>query len=203
MQKNSEGIIKITRPAVSEDEATEKKLKQLESRILGFKVMSFEIVSNDYVYVPYRFYRYGFQVNRKTLINKSGQFDKQGELTVIFDNNEAHPFECDINEMGELDFVDIDLSEKKGEILSVACGKDEAREETEYFIQNKILRRIYASTGNIEQLEDVAFYRPAKRLTIQYKNNPNSLNERFAYLDAYGVVSEHILGLKVRVGGGV
>jgi len=175
----------------------------MEARILGFKTANFEVLSDEYVYVPYQFYRYEFKVNRKTLINKSGKFDKKGFLCIIFDNNEAHPFECDMEEMGKLGIVRLDPSDTKGKVLKATCSDEEARKEVEQFIQNKILRRIYASSGEIKLLEEMPFYRPAKRLSVKYNNNSRqAVNERFAYLDAYGVVNEHILGLKVRVGGG-
>jgi len=203
MPQNINERIKITRPVVSEYTATANKLRQLELRLLGIKTTNFEVLSNEYVYIPHRLYRYEFKVNRKTLLNRSGKYDKMGELFVIFDNNEAHPFESDMEEIGTLDFIDIDLSDKKGEILEAQYQKEKAREKVEAFIQNKILRRLYASSGDIKLLDDKPFFRPAKSLSIRYKSNPDSVYERSAYLDSYGVVNEHILGLKVRVGGGV
>lgn len=41
------------------------------------------------------------------------------------------------------------------------------------------------------------FYRPAVELEVIYKRG--SINKRYAYLDEFGIQSEHILGLKYRV----
>jgi hypothetical protein len=77
----------------------------------------------------------------------------------------------------------------------------EVREYSETFIQNKILRRLYAAAGELELEDEIPFYRPARRIGIRYRGS-ETVNERFAYLDAYGVENEHILGLKVRMNSG-
>jgi hypothetical protein len=193
--------IKITKPVVPEHEALTNKLKRLETRIFGVKISKFELISNDYVYVPYIHYRYAYDIKRKGKSGKPAKLNRKGVVDVIFDLNEAHPFECDMEEIGALDLLNLSQSGFKGRLVAPSCTDYKALQKTETFIQDKILRRLYASRGEVKLLDKVNFFRPAICMSIRYKGS-NVINNRFAYLDAYGVENEHILGLRFRMRGG-
>jgi hypothetical protein len=201
MEQVRHEIIETTNPVLSQRQAIDKKVNFLEARILGFPTMKFTLVSDDMVYVPYRAFLFWFDIKHRTLINRTDSKETRGELAFVFDCNECHPFEYDLNELGALEIKKIKPNNPSEQVLKESCTRDEAIIKTEFYINNKLLRRLYGTTGTLTLLEDFLFYRPARRLGIIFKGS-KVVNERFAYMDDYDLLNDNIAGLRSRVGGG-
>lgn len=190
----------VTEEILNKDQAIDQKTNQLQTKILGMATTKFEIESIEKVHVPYCFYIYDYKINRKTFVNRSGKLDKSGQVAIVFDLNEVHPFEYDLKDEDRLEFAQASKSDIKGRIMKAQCSKNEADDMVIARIQNKILRRLYATTGDLDLIKRKEFYRPAWALAIRYKGSEN-VNMRYAYADNYAVQNEHILGLKFRLDG--
>jgi hypothetical protein len=205
------------------------KLRRLEGRVFGIRTVSCTVLAEDSVYVPFRLIRFRFSIDRPALPALPGlakadcKAVRKGEVAVVYDCNEAHAFECDLTEMGGLPLCRMQSVPQGWSLLKAGCGAVESETHAEAaaeaganagteaateaeatartFVQNKVMRRLYATEASLETIENTAFFRPAIMLRIRYSRS-EAVNERFAYLDAYGVENEHILGLKMRVGGG-
>ncbi|HML36454.1 MAG TPA: hypothetical protein PKA19_03375 [Bacillota bacterium] len=185
-----------TRNVILRDDAIEKKLDSLRVKILGFELGKFEVGEMRDVYVPYSLMTYGFLIDRKTMFNRNGHLNRSGELHFVFDYNEVHPFQYYTEENGELDLIKVDEARSDRLILPSNATAREVQDKMEWHIQTKVLRRTYATGGKITLKAEKKFYRAAVEIKIYYGANENI---RYAYLDEYGVNSEHILGLKYRI----
>lgn len=183
--------------ARSREEAIEAKLKTLETRLLGIKIGSFEVVDTRDVWVPYNFLTYHFDIERRTIFNKTGQFDKHGEISLVFDRNEHHPFHYDEAESGKLGMRKLEGAQMKGVFLEPSKTEEAMFEKAEWYIQNRILKRVYSMGGTLSLKKNSVFYRGAVEIIVAFKGGENF---RYAYLDKYGIDSEHIFGLKYRLG---
>jgi hypothetical protein len=193
-----DSAITVLPRAISQDEAVSAKKKKLECRLFGIPTVRFEIESEEKVFVPYRYLVFDFRIDRNSNIGgKSGRLDRNGSVHAILDMNEVHCFEYDYAESGDLREKMKKIIPKRATVMPEKCTDDEAIETAEKYVQNKVLRRLYASAGNLSKACDVSFYRPAYKLAIRYKGK--EVNERFAYTDTFGVENEHILGLKFRM----
>lgn len=197
IKERKEEKILIIPATVSRSEAIDRKLDSLKVKLLGFTLGKFEVGEMRDVLVPYSLMTYSFLIDRKTLFNKTGSLNRKGEMSFVFDYNEVHPFQYDLIENGELELKEVDKAKADGIILPSNTTEAEAREKMEWHIQNRILRRIYSTNGKIALVKEKKFYRSAVEIKVFYGVNENV---RYAYLDRYGVDSEHIIGLKYRMG---
>jgi len=127
---------------------------------------------------------------------KSNFWGSPQKVAIVFDLNEEHPMQYDIYENGDLDFVHKKACEDR-EMIHTAMSSSDTMERAEQHIQMRIMKRFYGKKGNLTLLSMQRFYRPAVELEVIYKRG--SINKRYAYLDEFGIQSEHILGLKYRV----
>lgn len=197
--KNADRIT-ITEQILSKDQAVDQKVAQLQTKVFGMSTTKFQIESIKKVHIPYCFYIYDYEINRKTFINRSGKLDKRGQVAVVFDLNEVHPFEYDLGDEDRLILKQSSKTNLEGEFLKSQCSDSEADDTVLFRIQNKILRRVYGTTGDLKLVKRTDFYRPAWQLEIKYKKS-DITNVRYAYADNYAVQNEHILGLKFRLDG--
>lgn len=196
MKEGKDSILTIPM-TVSREDAIEKKLESLKVKMLGRTFGKFTVGEMRDVWVPYSFMTYHYLIDRKTIFNRNGALNRNGELHFVFDYNEAHPFQYDMPGNGAL------VLERCGESLSdrtflpASISEIQAQEKMEWHIQSRVLRRIYGTEGKITPVGEKKFYRGAVEMKVLYGVNENL---RYAYLDGYGVDSEHILGLKYRIG---
>lgn len=185
----------VTAQALEREEAVEKKLKLLRGNFFGKPIMKFQIGRVTDVWVPYCYLEYHFVVERSILFKKKG-LEKSGEIGLVFDMNEMHPFQYDLYESGQLPLKKEILGKEKRVIRSENAMAD-VKKKAEDHIQYKIMRKFYGAEGKLALKKNLLFYRPAVELEIIYKEKNKNL--RYAYLDEFSVDSEHVLGLKYRV----
>ncbi|NBI63585.1 hypothetical protein D3Z38_11105 [Clostridiales bacterium] len=185
----------VTVRTLEREEAVEKKLKLLRGSLFGKPIMKFQVGQVTDVWVPYCYLEYRFIVERSILFKKKG-LEKNGEVGLVFDMNEMHPFQYDLYESGQLPLKKESLGKEK-KIIRSENAMDEVKAKAEDYIQYKIMRKFYGAEGKLALKRNVLFYRPAVELEIIYKGE--NKNQRYAYLDEFSVDSEHILGLKYRV----
>lgn len=189
----------LTTPNISDDqEAIAWKLKQIHPKLFGlFCPVKYQLVSKEKVQVPYQFMVFDYRLVRSTKkrdLNKKSMFNRQGEVAVVFDMNEAHAFHFDL-------FDDLRLQKKKtddleGEILVANCSDKEAFEQSVECIKWQYLRKIFHAIPELTLIKKECFYREAWRLTLQ---SHGRRYEKFAYRDRFGAENEHISGLRVRL----
>lgn len=185
-----------TQVAVDRQSAVDKKIRLLHGSFFGRPIVKFELSQMKDVLVPYCYLVYHFQTERGTLLRKNG-IEKVGDVGVIFDLNECHPFQYDIYESGDLALVKTCKGSDKHIALDRKASEHELIEQTESYIQDKIMKRFYGRPGKLKLKKKQYFFRPAVELEVIYRNGRS--NKRYAYLDNFGIENEHILGLKYRV----
>lgn len=180
----------------SPEAAVDKKIKQLQGSILGRPIVRLNVECMRDVWVPYCYLIYHFRAERHIIFKKNG-LEKTGEAGVVFDLNEAHPFQYDIYESGD-PILTKNTSDKKQRIrMEAQIPTPELLKQAEEYIQDKIMKRFYGAEGELTLKKKQNFFRPAVELDILYRQK--NKNKRYVYLDDFGVQSEHILGLKYRV----
>jgi|GEM_PF-1045604 len=186
----------VTTAARGDSEAIEKKMKLLQSKIFGiFTPTHYTIISKRKVYVPYEMFSFSYHIDRgKSGINKSGYFNRDGEIGVIYDVNEQHAFHFDL-------FENLDLKEKNpatldGTILPDQCTSKEVEERCREMVRWKVLHKVYRTLGDIRLIERKKFYREAWELTVECRGKEFI---KYAYKDIYASENEHVSGLKVRL----
>ncbi|MDR2088239.1 MAG: hypothetical protein LBP73_02670 [Clostridiales Family XIII bacterium] len=186
----------VTPEVSAKEDAINGKISRLQGKLFGIPMIKFSVASMKKVLVPYRCFVFDFKLSGRNA--KWLRLNKKGCVGIIFDLNEVHSFEYDYADMGDLALEKIETSENDIHMIKPHCSEEEAKEFAILYVQNRILKRIYRSTGELVPVKDVHFYRPAWQLEIRYKGKQIT-NMRYAYLDAYGIENEHILGLKVRL----
>lgn len=182
---------------VSRQDAIDKKLDSLKFKMFGKTFGRFDVEEMRDVWVPYSFITYRYLIDRKTIFNKNGSLNRAGELHFVFDYNEAHPFQYDMSDNGELELKKVSQATLNRIFLPPSIDDMQAKEKMEWHIQSRVLRGIYSTEGKISLANEKKFYRAAVEMKVIYGVNENL---RYAYLDGYGVDSEHILGLKYQIG---
>lgn len=185
-----------TYQVLDRQEAIDSKLKLLRGSFFGKPIQKFEIGRVRDVWIPYCYLQYHFHVERSVMFKKKG-LEKEGEVALVFDMNEMHPFQYDYYESGELKLKRGKIDDGSRAIIKCTNSFHEIEEKAIDYIQFKIMKRFYGREGKLTLSERKRFFRPAVELEIIYKGEHS--NMRYAYLDEFAVESEHILGLKYRV----
>lgn len=185
-----------TDQVLDRQEAIDSKLNLLRGSFFGKPIQKFDVGSVRDVWVPYCYLQYHFYVERHVMFRKKG-LDKEGEVAVVFDMNEMHPFQYDYYESGELNLERGKIGDGSKAIIKCNHSFHDVEEKAIDHIQFKIMKRFYGKNGDLTLTKRKQFYRPAVELEIIYKGEHSNL--RYAYLDEFAVKSEHILGLKYRV----
>lgn len=185
-----------TQQVLDRDEAVNSKIKLLRGNFFGKPIQKFDIGMVRDVWVPYCYLQYHFYVERNVMFKKKG-LEKEGEVAVVFDMNEMHPFQYDYYEDGEIKLKKGKIDDGSRDIIKCVNSFNAVEEKAIDHIQFKIMKRFYGRNGKLTLTKRKRFYRPAVELEIIYKGEHSNL--RYAYLDEFAVESEHILGLKYRV----
>ncbi len=178
------------------EDAINEKAKLMHGSIFGKPLIKFEIIAMRDVWVPYCYLVYHFELGGRGPFKKGGVV-RDGKVAVVFDLNEVHPVQYDIYENGDIKLVNKKSREDR-EIMKANIFDKDILEQTEKHIQMRIMKRFYGKSGDLKLVTKQYFFRPAVEMDIVYKKS-DTINKRYAYLDEFGIQSEHILGLKYRV----
>lgn len=191
--KNS---INVTESVRTDEEAIKKKMDLLNTKIFGlFSPVSYELKSKKKIYVPYELLVFSYEIHRgKRKDLKRGMFDREGQVGIIFDLNEVHPFHYDLYE--DLEFKKYSLEKLDGDLLKDQCPTEGVEKQCREFVQWRVLQRVFRDLGQVDLVKRVKFYRPAWELLVEARNQEMI---RYAYMDGYGSENEHVSGLKVRL----
>ncbi len=191
--KNS---INVTESVRTDEEAIKKKMDLLNTKIFGlFSPVSYELKSKKKIYVPYELLVFSYEIHRgKRKDLKRGMFDREGQVGIIFDLNEVHPFHYDLYE--DLEFKKYSLEKLDGDLLKDQCPTEDVEKQCREFVQWRVLQRVFRDLGQVDLVKRVKFYRPAWELLVEARNQEMI---RYAYMDGYGSENEHVSGLKVRL----
>ena len=184
-----EKFILTTEEVRSKEEAIEQKMKFLHPKLFGIQLTKYELNQVRKVYIPYQLMVFHYEIPRKVGLKR------EGELAIIFDLNEVHPYHFDLSEE-QLKTIKIGTDKIEGIILPDKCLEKEAERKSVEMIQWKILFRFYKSKGDVQLLKRQKFYRPAWELDLT-SNNRSYI--KYSSLDPYGFQNEQISGLKVRL----
>ena len=196
MKRLKQEFIMVTESVRTDEEAVEKKMKLLQTKIFGiFRLVSYNLISMRKVYIPYEQLVFSYEIHRgKKKITGNGIFDRSGEVGIIFDLNEVHAFHFDLLE--NLNLNKIAVFELDGEILSDKCSYKEVEEKSKETVQWKVLHRLFRDLGEVKLTARKRFYRPAWELVVE-ANQKEFI--KYAYMDLYGSENEHAGGLKARL----
>ncbi len=191
--------ITFTTPNVfSDEEAVEFKMKQIHPKLFGlFCPVKYQVVSKEKVLVPYLFLVFDYRLMRSTKnreLGKTGMFDREGQIGVVFDMNEVHSFHFDL-------YDDLKLKEKKtedlkGRFVKANCTEREAVETALENVKWQYRRKVFHAMPEITLAKKVKFYREAWELKLDCRGKEYV---KFAYRDNFAAKNEHISGLRVRL----
>ena len=190
--------IEATAEVMANEEAVAFKMKKIHPKLFGlFCPVRYTLVKKRKVYVPYEFFVYTYELRRgknRTGDGKMGIFDRRGEIGVVFDMNEVHPFHFDLYDT--LDLRTLQTEDLDGELVPPNCTLAEAEAKTFESVRWKMLRKVFQALPQITLVKQVTFYRPAWELELSVRGR---MCEKFAYTDKHSTQNEHISGLKVRL----
>lgn len=188
--------IHVTESVGTDEEAVRKKMDLLNTKLFGlFSPVSYELKDKKKIYVPYELLVFSYEIHRgKRKDLKRGMFDREGQVGIIFDVNEVHPFHYDLYE--DLKFKKCSLKNMDGDLLADQCPTEEVEKQCREFVQWRVLQRVFRDLGQVDLIKRVKFYRPAWELLVEARNQEMI---RYAYMDGYGSENEHVSGLKVRL----
>ena len=188
--------INVTESVRTDEEAIKKKMDLLNTKIFGlFSPVSYELKSKKKIYVPYELLVFSYEIHRgKRKDLKRSMFDREGQVGIIFDLNEVHPFHYDLYE--DLKFKKCSLEKLDGNLLKDQCPTEGVEKQCREFVQWRVLQRVFRDLGQVDLVKRVKFYRPAWELLVEARNQEMI---RYAYMDEYGSENEHVSGLKVRL----
>lgn len=198
MPKVFQESIQITANFWTDEEAVAYKMKAIHPKLFGlFCPIRYVLSEKRKVYVPYEFFVFSYELRRGRNRDENDAlrgFDKSGEIAVVFDMNEVHPFHFDLYE--SLDLHSTPLSSVDGKLMEPNCTYAESEKRTYETIRWNMLRRIFNGLPKLTLVRRVHFYRPAWRLSLHAGSKSFV---KFAYLDKHMAENEHISGLRVRL----
>ena len=172
----------VTETVHSKEAAINAKMRSVEPKLLGVKLVNYRQTGMRKVWVPCYFMIYDFNVKRNVFFNKSKVFDKSG--TVVMTD-------------GEIPMEEMSLSAMEGNILPDGGSLEQILEDAEYSIRRQILFKAYKTMDSeLTRVKLVKFYREAWELEMMYKDRTYT---KYAYLDDYGVTNERARGLNTRL----
>lgn len=198
MKGSGENRTILTTAAVCSDkEAVSAKMKAIHPKLFGlFCPVKYRLVRQEKVLVPYMFIVFDYRILRSGSenLNRRKMFNREGQIGIIFDMNEVHPFHFDL-------FDDLNLQKKSvkkvsGEILKCSCSEQEAVAGSMECANWQYLRRVFHTMPEITVAKKELFYREAYKLYLVCNGKSY---EKYAYMDGFGSENEHISGLRVRL----
>ena len=187
----------VTETVHSKEAAINAKMRSVEPKLLGVKLVNYRQTGMRKVWVPCYFMIYDFNVKRNVFFNKSKVLDKSGTVGVVYDANEMHASHYDVMTDGEIPMEEMSLSAMEGNILPDGGSLEQILEDAEYSIRRQILFKAYKTMDSeLTRVKLVKFYREAWELEMMYKDRTYT---KYAYLDDYGVTNERARGLNTRL----
>ena len=83
MSNMGKDVVFVTKSIYNKDEAIEAKMRSVEPKLLGIKMINYKQQSMRKVWVPCYFMIYDFKVKRNMFFNKSQVFDKEGRVGAV------------------------------------------------------------------------------------------------------------------------
>lgn len=197
MWNNENGSLLITKSVTEKEDAIRAKMKIVEPKFLGIKMINYERDGIQKVWIPNAFLVYDFEVNRNVFVKNSRAFIKSGQVAVVFDLNELHTSLYNLIGDGQIPMIKKDIEQLSGIVLPDNCSWDEMLHQAEYSIQRQILRKAYRMEGKLKLVRTIKFYREAWELRMFFKGREFI---KYAYPDQYGTNNERARGLKTRLG---
>lgn len=185
--------IYITSPYQTDQEAIDWKMKKIHPKLFGLWCpVKYELVNKEKVYVPYRLFVFDYELKRGK--KPDGPLDRKGQIAAIYDMYERHCLHFDL-------YDDLGLRRKSadslsGRIIENSCSDSDALDDVVETVKWRYMRKIFNTVPDITLNKTVSFYREAWKLNLMSRGEEY---EKFAYLDAFGMTSENISGLKVRI----
>lgn len=195
--QNAEFVL-ATPAACTDEEAVNLKMKQIHPKLFGlFCPVKYTLIAKEKVQIPYELMVFDYRITRSRKgqdLNKTGFFDRRGEVAVVFDMNEVHAFHFDL-------YDDLQLHKKKadeleGRIVKPNCTEEEALAQSMECIKWQYLRKVFHAGAELTLIRRKRFYREAWKLSLSCRGKTY---EKFAWLDRFGAENEHISGLRVRL----
>lgn len=197
MSDMGKDMVLVTRSIHTKEDAIEAKMRSVEPKLLGVKMINYKQQSMRKVWVPCYFMVYDFKVKRNVFFNKSQVFDKEGTVGAVYDANEMHASHYDIMTDGEIPMEKKAISTMDGDLLPDGGDMKTIIENTEYSIRRQILFKAYKTMDSeLKRVKLTKFYREAWELVMTYKDRTFV---KYAYLDDYGVQNERARGLNTRL----
>lgn len=194
--KTSESIL-ITPTVYDDEEAVSAKMKAIHPKLFGlFCPVKYKLISKEKVLVPYMFIKFDYRIRRSNSenLNRQKLFNREGQIGIVFDMNEIHPFHFDL--FDNLNLQKKNIAKTKGEILECSCNEGEAIEQSRECAKWQFLKRVFHTIPEITVAKKELFYREAYKL---YLSCNGKTYEKYAYMDSFGLKNEHISGLRVRL----
>lgn len=194
--KTSESIL-ITPTVYDDEEAVSAKMKAIHPKLFGlFCPVKYKLISKEKVLVPYMFIKFDYRIRRSNSenLNRQKLFNREGQIGIVFDMNEIHPFHFDL--FDNLNLQKKNIAKTKGEILECSCNEVEAIEQSRECAKWQFLKRVFHTIPEITVAKKEFFYREAYKL---YLSCNGKTYEKYAYMDSFGLKNEHISGLRVRL----
>lgn len=197
MKKESPYMMKTPNTYESK-EAVELKMKQIHPKLFGlFCPVKYRLLATENVYVPYLFLVFDYRLVRGSKKNDTGRlrpFDREGQIGVVFDMNEAHPFHYDL--FDDLELVKSKKEYMEGRFIEGNCTEQEAIDNSIECVKWQYLQKVFHAAPEVTLASKQLFFREAVMLRLECRNKQY---EKFAYKDKFGAKSEHISGLRVRL----
>lgn len=179
-------------------EAVELKMKQIHPKLFGlFCPVKYKLLSTEPVYVPYLFLVFHYRLVRGSKKEEAGRlspFDRDGQIGVVFDMNEAHAFHYDL--FDDLELVQSRKDAMEGRFMKARCTQQEAVRNSMECAKWQYLRKVFHAIPELTLERKQFFVRQAVLLNLECRGRQY---EKFAYQDRFGAKSEHISGLRVRL----
>lgn len=197
MKKLAKDKVLVTKSIHSKEKAIEAKMRSVEPKLMGIKMVSYEHKGMRKVWVPCYFMIFDFKVTRNIFFTKSKALNREGTVGAIFDANEMHTTHYDVLTEGEIPMIEKSLSSLDGVVLPDKGSLNEIKEQAAYSIRRQILFKAYRTMeSEVKLVKIVKFYREAWEMEMGYKDRTYI---KYAYLDDYGVANERARGLSTRL----
>lgn len=189
----SKETIYVTSQYQTDQEAIDWKMEKIHPKLFGLWCpVKYELVKKERVYIPYRLFVFDYRLKRGK--KEDSPLNREGQIGAIYDMYEGHCLHFDLYD--DLGLHQKSLDSLPGRIMESKCSDDAALEEATETVKWRYLRRIFNTLPNVTLNKTVTFYREAWKLNLISRGEEY---EKFAYLDVFGMMSENLQGLKVRI----
>lgn len=189
----TKGTVYITRPYQTDQEAIDWKMEKIHPKLFGIWCpVKYELVKKEKVYIPYRLFVFDYELKRGK--KADSPLNREGQIGAIYDMYEGHCLHFDLAD--DLGLCQKNLDSLSGRIIENKCSEDAALEDATETVKWRYLRKIFNTLPDVTLNKTVSFYREAWKLNLIARGEEY---EKFAYLDVFGMTSENIHGLKVRI----